>query len=242
MQDGFAVYLLFDPISDDDTKDVQGEFDGDKLSSGLVLGGLGSPDGYNSVEHSCTPSIDETGADHPRVVLSRSLKGSANDGPTSSESDGLDTPIAITEPTTHETTHERTEVVDGNDAALKKGVVDDGSPCYGIRVTELHGGVVVIHCTVDTTHHTLIITEEEDGETSDTVDGDEKLTLLQLVDHIGPGDDIHDGDYPECLEVFEYMGLFLVDVGKGKKVEDLGALLGFGEADRDRSQVRRGKV
>lgn len=66
-------------------------------------------------------------------------------------------------------------------------------------MTELHGVVVVVDCTIDTTHHTLIITEEEDGETSNTIDGDEKLTLLEFVDHIGPGDDIHGSDYPECL-------------------------------------------
>ena len=66
-------------------------------------------------------------------------------------------------------------------------------------MSELHGCLVVVQSTIDTTHHSLIITEEEDGETSNTIDGDEKTTLLKFVDHIGPGNDIHGGDYPECL-------------------------------------------
>lgn len=123
---GVAIYSLLNPVSNDDTENVQSKFDGDKLSTGLVLGSLGGPDGNDGVEHSCTPSIDETGADHPCVVLSRSLKGSTKDGPTRSESDCLDTAIAITEPTTNETTHESSEIVDGNDATLEKGIVDDG--------------------------------------------------------------------------------------------------------------------
>ncbi len=166
-----------------------------------MLGSLSGPDRYNSVKHPCTPSIDETGADHPGVVLSRSLKSGSDDSPTSTERDCLDTAIFVTKPTTNETANESAKIVDGDDATLEKGIVDDGGTCLGIWVTKFHGGIVVVDCTVDTTHHTLIITKEEDGETSNTIDGNEKATLLQLVDHIGPGNDIHDGDYPECLGV-----------------------------------------
>lgn len=223
MLHAFEVYLLFDPVSNDDTKDVQREFDSDELSTGFVLGSLGSPDWNNSVEHSCTPSVDETGANHPSVVLSRCLESSTDDSPASSESDGLDTAITVTEPTTNETADESTEIVDGNNTTLEKGVVDDGGTCLGIRMTEFHSGVVVVNCTIDTTHHTLIISEEEDGETSNTVDGDEKFTLLKFVDHIGPGNDIHDGDYAEWLELLDVLLLM--------NYEKTGALLGFGEAE-----------
>ena len=160
---GSTFYSLFDPVCNNDTENVQREFNGDELSTGLVLGSLGGPDWNNSIEHSRTPSIDETGADHPSVVLSRSLESSTDDGPTSSESDGLDTAITVTERTTNETADESTEIVDGNNATLKKSVVNDWGTCFRIRMTEFHGGVVVVDCTVDTTHHTLIITEEEDG-------------------------------------------------------------------------------
>ncbi len=196
----FANHLLFDPVSNDDTKDVQRKFDGDKLSTGFVLGGLGGPNWNNGVKHSCTPSIDKTGADHPSVVLGRCLKSSTDDGPTRSKSDCLDAAITVTEPTTNETAHESTEIVDGYDATLKESIVDDWSTCFWIWMTKFHGSVVVVDCTIDTTHHTLIISKEEDGETSNAVDGDEKATLLEFVDHIGPGNDIHGGDYPECLE------------------------------------------
>ena len=174
-----------------------------------MLGSFGGPDWINSVEHSCAPSIDETGANHPSVILSRSLKSSTDDSPTSSKSDCLDTTITVTECTTDETADESTEIVDGNDATLEKGVIDDWGTCFGIRMTEFHGGVVVINCTVDTTHHTLIISEEEDGETSNAIDGDEEFTFLKPVDHVRPGNDVHGGDYPECLVVMNPMFLML---------------------------------
>lgn len=135
------------------------------------------------------------------MILSRSLKSSTDDGPTSSESDCLDPAVTVTECTTDETTDESTEVVDGNNATLEKGVIDHWSTRFGIRMTEFHGGVVVVNCTVNTTHHTLIISKEEDGETSNAIDGDEKATLLIFMDHIIPRNDVHGGDYPECLEV-----------------------------------------
>lgn len=58
-------------------------------------------------------------------------------------------------------------------------------------MTEVHRLLIVISGVVDTAHHTLIITEEEDGETTDAVDGYEKATLLKLVHHIVPGYHIH---------------------------------------------------
>ena len=64
------IYLLLNPVSDDNTKDVKREFNRHELATGFVLSGLGSPDRNNSIEHPCTPSIDETGADHPNMVLS----------------------------------------------------------------------------------------------------------------------------------------------------------------------------
>lgn len=42
----------------------------------------------------------------------------------------------------------------------------------------------IVFCGVYTSHHTLVIAKEEDAECSNTVDGDEKLTLLKVVSHI----------------------------------------------------------
>ena len=64
------IYLLFNPVSDNDTKNVKSEFNGHELATGFVLSSLGSPDWNNSIEHPCAPPIDETGADHPIMVLS----------------------------------------------------------------------------------------------------------------------------------------------------------------------------
>ena len=61
-------------------------------------------------------------------------------------------------------------------------------------MAEFHGVMVVIGSTIDTTHHTLIITEEEDGQAGNTIDGNEKTTLLKLVHHIEPRDGIHGDD------------------------------------------------
>ena len=190
----WAVCSLFNPIGNNNTKDVERELNSDELSTGCVLGSLGGPNRNDSVKHSCTPSIDETSADHPSVILSRSLESSSNNSPTSSETYGLDAAITVTEPTTDETAYESTEIVDGDDTALEEGVIDDWRATHGIWMTEFHGCIIIVNCTVDTTHHALIITEEEDGETSDTVDGYEKAALLKLVDHIGSGNDIHGGD------------------------------------------------
>lgn len=132
--------------------------------------------------------------------MSGSLERGSDDSPTSSETDRLDAAITITKPTTNETADESTKIVDGDDTTLEKSVVDDWGARYRVRMTELHSLLVVIQRTVDATHHTLVIPEEEDGETGNAVDSDEKATLLEFVDHIGPGNDIHGGDYPECLE------------------------------------------
>ena len=194
------MHSLFDPISNYDTKNVESELNGDELSTRRVFGSLGGPDRDDGIQHSCTPSIDKTSADHPHVVLSRSLKCGSDDSPTSSETNCLDTAVTITKPTTDETAHESTEIVDGDDTTLEESVVDDRGARFRVRMTELHSRLIIIHCTVNATHHTLVIAEEEDGETSNAVDSNEKATLFEFVDHIGPGNDIHGGDYPECLE------------------------------------------
>lgn len=62
-----------------------------------MLSSLGGPDRHDGVEHTSTPAIDQAGEDHPGVVLSRGLKAGANDTPSCTESDSLDTAIAITE-------------------------------------------------------------------------------------------------------------------------------------------------
>ena len=144
--------------------------------------------------------------DHPVVILSRALKGGSNDRPDRSECNGLDTAKLITKPASNETADEGTQVINGNlanqqlyqnishwktyDATLQKSVLDVGTTIV-FSNAQLHGILVIIGGIVHATHHTLVITEEEDGKTSDTVDQNQKTTLLILVHHIVFADGIH---------------------------------------------------
>lgn len=76
-------------------------------------------------------------------------------------------------------------------ASLKQRVIDDRRARLGIRMTKVHGVLIVVLSAVDATHHTLVITEEKDGKSSDTVDGYEKTALLKLVNHIASWNEIH---------------------------------------------------
>ena len=68
-------------------------------------------------------------------------------------------------------------------------------------MTEFHGIVVVVDGVVDTAHHTLIITEEEDGQRRNAIDCNQKATLLQLVGDIHAPHTIHGEVCPMGLEV-----------------------------------------
>lgn len=54
------------------------------------------------------------------------------------------------------------------------------SPTNGLGMTKAHK-INVVFGVVHTAHHALVISEEEDGKTSQAVDGDEKLPFLKLV-------------------------------------------------------------
>ncbi len=125
------------------------------------------------------------------MVLSGSLKSSADNSPSSSKRNCLDTPITITEGTTNQAANQSTEIVDRDNTALEKRVINDRSACCGVLVTKLHRSLVVVLSCVDTAHHTLVITEEENGEPSNAVDRNQKTTLLQLMDNIIARDSIH---------------------------------------------------
>lgn len=117
--------------------------------------------------------LDIHTAYHPVVVLSRALKGCSNNSPSGAKANGLDTSISITEGTANEAADESAEIVDRDDAPLKEGVCDNWSSGLLVQGTQPHGILIVVDGVVDTPHHSLIITEEEDGKTGDAVDGDE---------------------------------------------------------------------
>lgn len=48
------------PIGQDNTKDVKRKFNSNELSTGSMLGGLGSPDRDNSIQNTSANSINQT--------------------------------------------------------------------------------------------------------------------------------------------------------------------------------------
>ena len=171
------VAAIFDPVSDDNTEDVQCEFDGNELTARSMLRSFGGPDRNDSVKNTSAPSIDQASfymsaiscigdhkltEDHPGSVHSGGLKASANDAPDGAQSDGLDTSVLVSEPATGQAAHEGANVIDGHDAALFQAIVDFRVSVFS-RMPEFHGLVIVIRRGVDTAHHTLIITEKKDG-------------------------------------------------------------------------------
>lgn len=128
-----------------------------------MLSNFRGPHRHNRIEDTGTPTIDQSCADHPGVVHGGSLQASANDGNQGTEKDALDATVPVTEGPADQAADEGSKIVDRNDAALEKRIGDDGL-AVGALMTEAHASVVVVG-RVDTAHHALIITEEEDGET-----------------------------------------------------------------------------
>ena len=104
---------VFDPVSDDDTENVEGEFNRNELSAGCVAGGLRGPDRSDGVQDASSNAVQDTGAKHPVGVLGGALEGGADDSPYGGDGNGLDTTISITEPPSQEGAEECAgEVVD----------------------------------------------------------------------------------------------------------------------------------
>ena len=81
---------------------------------------------------------------------------------------------------------------------MEKGVGDDGSPIR-IWVSKFHGVLVIVHRSIDTTHHSLIVTKEENGQARHAIDGNKQLPFLEFMHHIGPWDDIHGDDEDKMI-------------------------------------------
>ena len=64
---------LFNPVCCHHTKDVQGELNGDELTTRCVTGSLGGPDRCDCVQDTCANTVQSTGAEHPVGILSRAL-------------------------------------------------------------------------------------------------------------------------------------------------------------------------
>ena len=72
---------IFDPVSDDNPKNVESELDRDELTARCVAGGFGSPDGSDGVKYAGSNTVEGPSAEHPFGVLCGALESGANDSP-----------------------------------------------------------------------------------------------------------------------------------------------------------------
>lgn len=77
-----------------------------------------------------------------------------------------------------------------HNASLKKRLVDCDYPRRVIKIAKAHGGGIV-PIAVDTAHDTLIIAEEEDGETGYEIDEDQERSLFVLPGYVVALDVVH---------------------------------------------------
>ena len=67
-------------------------------------------------------------------------------------------------------------------------------------MAKFHGVLIIVWCIIYSSHHTLIVTEKEDGESSNTVDCYEKTSLLQPMDDIAFRNEVHDrGNFADSI-------------------------------------------
>lgn len=72
---------VFNPVSDDDTENVESEFDRDELTARCVAGGFGGPDRGDGIKNAGPDTVEGPGAEHPFSVLGGALESGTNDGP-----------------------------------------------------------------------------------------------------------------------------------------------------------------
>lgn len=97
---------VFDPVSDDNTENIEGELNGDELPAGCVAGGFGGPDRGDGVQDAGSDTVQDTGAKHPLGVLGRALESGSSDSPNGGYGDGLNTTISIAKPASEESAEE----------------------------------------------------------------------------------------------------------------------------------------
>jgi len=149
----------------------------------------------------------ERTAEHPIRVLGRALKSCTDNGPHRSKSNSLDTSISVTEPSSEERSEQGARKIidrdllrlrlwcwfgDGqtDNASLKERLIDRDQALLSIIVAKAHC-LSVVSVGVDTSHHTLVISEEEDGQASDGVDCYQECSFLVPASCIPRRNTIH---------------------------------------------------
>lgn len=133
--------VQLEPVGQNDTEDVQCEFNGNELSARGMLGGLGSPDRHDRIQNTSTDAIDKPcckplvrhsvlarfllpcllsllTTNHPIMILRRALQARTHNSPNRSDSNGLDSPHAITQPTAEQSAEQRPQIIHRDNSAL----------------------------------------------------------------------------------------------------------------------------
>lgn len=193
--------VQFQPVGDDDAKDVEGKLECDKLAARGVGGRLGGPDGGDGVEDAGADAVEDARAEHPVCVLRGGLQGGGEDAPDAGEADGGDAAVAVAHPAAEEAAGEGAgEVVDcdlcdvlvklsvlavaekgrTHNSTLQQRLVYNDDALFLIPVPEAHN-LGVVAGGVDAAHEALVVAKEEDGEAGDEADGVEEGALVERV-------------------------------------------------------------
>ena len=129
------------------------------------------------------------------MILSGGLETRSEDSPSRTSCNGSYSAYLLTNPSSEQSSDQCSKIVHTNNATLQQRIGNNGG--IGMTVNSLSVSkphpVDVLLSIVYTTHHTLVIAKEEDGQACNAVDGNEKLALLELVGNI-PSSDLIPGE------------------------------------------------
>lgn len=135
--------------------------------------------GHENWSDSCEGSRTETSYDARNkdevARLRSSLQGATYESKDGTNEEPVDTPDPICRPTTSKTTHNTTEVVNGNNASLVDIVRHLAVRQANADLFDVLGG------GIDTTHDTLVVSLEEYADERKCLDGDIQLGRGQAL-------------------------------------------------------------
>lgn len=129
-------------------------------------------------------------ADHPIGILCRSLEAGSNNGPDRAKEDDLNSAYPLCNPSSPKTTNETTQIVNRilvgvsqsltgvfdctHDSTLEYSSISNHLSRAGLNMSEVHFPDGIVNGNVDASHHALIITEKENGQAAEGIDGNKQ--------------------------------------------------------------------
>lgn len=109
-----------EPVSDDDSGDVQRELEGDEETAGEVTGRLGGPHGHDRVEVARATAGYHPRYDHPLKVLRRGLQRGADENLRATDVDGLLASKLVADPAAEQAANKGAQVIRADDTPLEE--------------------------------------------------------------------------------------------------------------------------